>query len=487
MPPNRQSAAAVLRSLSVEDLSGFVTESKYAPLTLDESSAPAAPSKPAPVELQLAEQQQAEVQQEQIEVEDAKPAAANYWDEAGEPEQAEEEPESVSYWGWPSLAERQDSELDAAEAEEVAREEVERWETEVARREAVVAQILAEEAARSVVSTASIEANLIADAERRNASEPVEIIRNTEVVKDADYWDWDAETDTQELVDNSAFAAAHIEGLLKKESIRIKVHSHSPQALGRPQQGYWEWDTLTPDQEKQRVIANILEDEKARLLLSSSRVEANLKNFSSSPSEDVVMNEEKSDSYWDWDNQEEVRAPHTRDPNHPSNSYWDWTPPVTADESKVAVIQRILADEAARQALSVSHIESILKNTVPSPKVGIIRNEGNSDSYWDWNGDEGEPEKQVKAPHTQDPTHPSNSYWDWTPSVTPEDSKAAIIQRILADEAARQALSASHTEETLKGETWSGAKVEVEQWYNHEQEEVVRSEEKAEEVGYWDM
>mmetsp|Transcript_8852 Transcript_8852/g.16300 ORF Transcript_8852/g.16300 Transcript_8852/m.16300 type:complete len:494 (-) Transcript_8852:131-1612(-) len=493
MPPNRQSVASVLRSLSANDLAGFVTESKYAPLTAsvdDEvaSAVPAAPpAKAAAVEIEV------EQEQEQAEAED-------YWYEA-QPDQEEEEVNAESYWGWPSLVEQQDSVLDAAEAEDLAQQEQEEWEAEVARREAVVAQILAEEKARSLVSTDSIVKNLVADAVKARDAEPVEIVRNDQM-EEEDYWDWDDETDTpQDEPDASAFAAAHVVDLIKKEAVRIKVHSLSPQVQGGgARENYWDWETLTPDQEKARVIANILQDEKARLLLTSSHVAENLKADANRSETAVVRNEEKSsEDYWDWDGpkadqvtEPKVRAPHTQDPGHPNNSYWDWTPPVTEEESRDAIVQSILADEAARKLLSSSLSEDALKKSSRPSSSEVVRNEEEKSegNYWDWNpssGDDRQAPNKVHAPHTCDPTHPSNSYWDWTPAVTEEESRNQMIQRILADEAARRMVSAERTEEVLKAGAWSDAKARADRGYYREEETVVRNDETSEEAGYWDM
>jgi hypothetical protein len=57
----------------------------------------------------------------------------------------------------------------------------------------------------------------------------------------------------------------------------------------------------------------------------------------------------------------------------------------------------------------------------------------------------------IKAPHSQDPSHPNNLYWDWL-SVEEDAAgtkKQEIIDSILNDERIRLMLSAEHMERTL--------------------------------------
>mmetsp|Transcript_339 Transcript_339/g.745 ORF Transcript_339/g.745 Transcript_339/m.745 type:complete len:491 (-) Transcript_339:120-1592(-) len=490
MAPNRKSFASVLRSLSTEDLSGFVTQSKYAPLTSFAS---------APVLKQL-DQVQEQVRIElkidpTIELADVQHEEeyGNYWDEGDEKveestnywDEAPQEEEGVSYWDWPQLSVKDDALVNDDVAEANAQDAA--WAEEVARREAIVAQVMAEKAAQQVVSLGNIEAQLIKEAERRSTENEDEIVRAGGDVPEEGYWDWDAEND---VPPEDVLSADYIASMLMKglQNTQDGFDDNCVQMSGP--QHYWDWPTLSSEETKQKVINSILEDEHARKLLSVSHVEANLLKGAARGSGDVVRNVDTSaEDYWAWTEQPSakqlVKAPHMDDPTHPNHSYWDWTPAVTPEEEKENIIARILKDENARKAVSVSCLEENLKaDSWKRAKVemdGWYLKEATEEvsktidaDYWTWAEEKSE---IVRAPHVDDPSHPSNSYWDWDSSESPVDESQInqqIIAKILQDEAARQAVSVHHLEEQLKHDACA-----------QKEEMVVNSA--PGDASYWDM
>lgn len=141
---------------------------------------------------------------------------------------------------------------------------------------------------------------------------------------------------------------------------------------------YWDWPA---DQDMSKTtIENILAEEKAYQVVSGSAIEENLVNMSRSSetdSEGKACTAAANDAYWAWE--EPVVAAHVNDDTHPAASYWDWdTEPISEGDSKV--VQDIKEYEAARQILSVDHIQRNLQSQAAS--YGHC--EQASDNYWSW-------------------------------------------------------------------------------------------------------
>jgi len=369
MPPNRQSVTSVIRSLSFAaedldldlDLSSFVTESKYAPLAVGESL-----SQPQPK--QRRQEGGGEIE---LSSDETAPSAAPQREQQQYQHQQEtgRKENKASYWAWPFLSKRRkDSVEDDAAAAANAGAEVENsarrrelettgeWGDELARRREVVAQILDD-----ATSTANIETGLKRDAAAKAVS--AQTVFNSGSPKGADgYWNWDAENDTKENanVPSSTLSATRIEENLKMESVRIEVHSHSPQTRGESREGYWNWDTLTPEEERRRKVESILEDERARTALSAEHIESNLEKMS------ILLDVErhaKADSNEYWSSSQDavaaVRDPHTHGPIHPSHAYWDWCPPTTSEEKRQGVFDQVLAEDDTRRALLAARMQEI--------------------------------------------------------------------------------------------------------------------------------
>lgn len=443
MPPNRQSASALTRTLSSEHLTSFVQTTKFPPLTTEQQ--------------QQQQQGHAEEKKEWEESAaketiwtDAKPSAVHQ--EVESPKNWKTQEETESYWDWPQLSPRTDSEAEKAEARDLAAAEEKSWNVEVARRQAVIDNVLAAEEARKIVSTGSIEANLRRDAERHSKDAVVskivadeearkavsldgivanllrdakrrrgqEIVSKNQEEAESEYWDWKDKNGVTPKEAETILCASHIEEMLKKESRRINVHARVglQTSRGGDMQGkdnYWEWEMLTKDKDKIRIIESILEDERARLLLQSSHLESNLRK------------------------------------------------------------------DAARGASAMGY---------------VCRGEESKEDYWAW--DENAPSAPSSAP-SQDkasnnptflPPSSSGAYWDWSPPQTNEACQAAV-DSILRDEAARRVLTADHLVENLKADTWRRAKEEVDGWYYRRATEEVRRPEaegaERDEESYWDM
>jgi hypothetical protein len=190
---------------------------------------------------------------------------------------------------------------------------------------------------------------------------------------------------------------------------------------------YWDWPGVdNVEEEKAQIIDQIMQEEKARVLLSAARIEANLVQTNAEAKMDTISAESVDEEYWYDGNDERV----TMDRPATAQSYWDW-PTRTPQEVKQAAIDDIMEDERVRQLLAATHIvENIVRHSAnatvtskPSPE---------SMKYWDWS-------------IPQD-----NGYWNW-PS-TQEEEKKLIIQNILNEERSRQQFSIQHIEANMRRE-----------------------------------
>jgi len=171
-----------------------------------------------------------------------------------------------------------------------------------------------------------------------------------------------------------------------------------------------------------------------------------------------------------------VVAPHVRDPTHPRHAYWDWdaSPRATsADANRLALIDHILEEEAARQLTGSDHVvRSILRARRAS--------QGRDDDATD---------EAVRAPHADDPDHFARDYWAWPTPVGDKAPRASeeerrrrrdLIDRILRDEAARQATAADAVVEGLLRSRRAAQRAQ------DERPVVVVEESKESAGGYWD-
>jgi len=213
-----------------------------------------------------------------------------------------------SYWDWPSV--------DEAEKE----------------KQDIIDTILEEEQARQLVSADHLEKSLQANA--------VESTSQTIYAQttDADYW-YDSNDDCATVDKPTA-----------------------------PQQSYWDWQTLSPQEEKQQAIDNIMDEERARQLFSIAHVVTNVIRQSAEVSTTHKHQASlQSDLYWQW--------------SVPSdNGYWQW--PNTPQDEKQMKIQQILYEEKAQSQFSADHLQNNLVRQAASIQAAPLTTSGSS--YWDF-------------------------------------------------------------------------------------------------------
>jgi hypothetical protein len=135
-------------------------------------------------------------------------------------------------------------------------------------------KIYKEEQAQRLTSTSNIESNLRSSVNRSEGS-------SNGNRKDHDgYWTWD-ESSQKRIKD-------------------IPSRTVDPS----PSFDYWTWDTISPEDEKKKIIETILEEERIRQLLSSEHIEEQLRNSSfqlnNKESHAVLPPVSATGGYWDW-------------------------------------------------------------------------------------------------------------------------------------------------------------------------------------------
>jgi len=246
---------------------------------------------------------------------------------------------------------------------------------------------------------------------------------------------------------------------------------------------YWDWEQPTPEEEKAKLIANILEEEKCRQAVSTDNIIAKLMTASSQRNEETIYNEEnEEEDYWNMpsdapEHDEDdlspfsvsqierlliqevidraiaststsyVTAAHVGDKNHPANSYWDWTSaPCTEEERKRVLLEQILKEESIRTAFTIEHIEETLNQFASSSKIsdGVTSSLKNDDNYWFWKNKDA---SLQEAPHVNDDSHPNHEYWHFpSPPCTDVERNKSLLEKIMKEESIRQILSTKHME-----------------------------------------
>mmetsp|Transcript_18981 Transcript_18981/g.26722 ORF Transcript_18981/g.26722 Transcript_18981/m.26722 type:complete len:335 (-) Transcript_18981:66-1070(-) len=262
-----------------------------------------------------------------------------------------------------------------------------------------------------------------------------------------------------------------------KESYRLECNSNEQVATqtghSYDSSSYWSWEeTSSPASEKELILSKILEEEKARIAVSTSNIIKNLTSNQKRAISEIIENEEKvDDGYWD----EEYN----------SNPYWEWEQASHKTSEKERIISRILEEEDARIAASTCNIiANITSNQQISTSASeIIENEERVDeSYWDEACDSSvdiEKVDIVVPTHLDNASHPphgeiineeklqvlslpnaivgrkldsnmSDQYWNFTSeSCNHEVKKENLIKEILKYEVSRQSTSLSRIEENL--------------------------------------
>jgi hypothetical protein len=224
-----------------------------------------------------------------------------------------------SYWDWPN--------------------------TERDIKQQIIDQILKEEQARQLLSIEHQEETL---KQQEQAQAKAETIRCSKAsTPDEDYW-----------------------FLPTKDKVVVERNAN------HPSQSYWDWPARrTPQEEKQDLIASILQEEQCRRLLSIEQMQANLQQQPKHQVGGTSTTQPEHDSYWNWS----VVQAGTND------GYWEWPTRTTgtAEEEKQHTIQQILKEEQIRNRLSVEHIESKLVHQAPA-SLKMVASSGGDQPYWDW-------------------------------------------------------------------------------------------------------
>mmetsp|Transcript_18982 Transcript_18982/g.26723 ORF Transcript_18982/g.26723 Transcript_18982/m.26723 type:complete len:307 (-) Transcript_18982:66-986(-) len=234
-----------------------------------------------------------------------------------------------------------------------------------------------------------------------------------------------------------------------KESYRLECNSNEQVATqtghSYDSSSYWSWEeTSSPASEKELILSKILEEEKARIAVSTSNIIKNLTSNQKRAISEIIENEEKvDDGYWD----EEYN----------SNPYWEWEQASHKTSEKERIISRILEEEDARIAASTCNIiANITSNQQISTSASeIIENEERVDeSYWDEEIINEEKLQVLSLPNAivgrKLDSNMSDQYWNFTSeSCNHEVKKENLIKEILKYEVSRQSTSLSRIEENL--------------------------------------
>lgn len=167
-------------------------------------------------------------------------------------------------------------------------------------------------------------------------------------------------------------------------------------------------------------------------LFSAAHIEANLVADSKRLQARGYESEEANDDYW---------AEAHCDENEAETSVALQQSTQGHVEAKKQLIDQILREEEIRQMFKIEHIEAA---TVRDPArhlswdVGVTVSEDAdaADVYWEW--------RNANEAHDA----PDQSYWYW-PTLTKEEQKKQLIQRILEEESLRQQMSTLSIEKNL--------------------------------------
>lgn len=231
-----------------------------------------------------------------------------------------------AYWDWPSEP--------TLESEKKA---------------ALIASVLMEESIRQKLSIDSITNNEVSNKVKES---PQQVVASENV--STDYWFWNSEEETKEEV--------------------VAPHVNDP---SHPNHAYWDYPSGPTNavEERQKVIDDILKEDRIRELLSSKTTEEREVNFHRSKQA----------------NKDHYSAPKHQLESIPEN-YWDFNASSGNDlisvlsQDKQALINRILKEEQMRYIVSTENIE----NHLVASKEGLEEIEGTlesvdvSASYWDW-------------------------------------------------------------------------------------------------------
>jgi len=202
---------------------------------------------------------------------------------ADDEEQTEDVQESTeSYWEMPAPSDENATSSDVVEAQharDASHPKNSYWDwpvmTEEDQKNAFLEQIVKEEKIRQLLSAQHMEDTMVANA----SNEDAEMIESN--VNSDSYW-----TDKQQ-----------------DECAQAPFHTYDD---SHPHATYWEWETLTEQEKKQKLIAQIIKGEHIRQMLSATHLEDNLMRDSAHV-DCIAGNQLQTaataggeQSYWEW-------------------------------------------------------------------------------------------------------------------------------------------------------------------------------------------
>ena len=305
---------------------------------------------------------------------------------------------------------------------------------------------LIEEEAQKVVSCAHIEANLIADSNRRSEHDQECCEKDNEY--DESYWD--VPSNSCSAIEEKVLSTGQVERLLVEDALRRDEEAEQRKGVvedNHPNNSYWDWpsDPVLESEKRSNMIVSIIRDEAVRQQLaidSITAVEVMNKSSSDDSQMESAPSTQVSVDYWCWNaeeekvEREEIVAPHVHDPTHPNHAYWDFPAESRDPEAlKEKLINSILNEERIRNILQTGAVED--------REVNYHRSK------------QGEEKTEYEyAPAHELESMPSN-YWDFD-NKDPDNmlsllsqEQQEIVNRILEEERQRYIVSTENIENNL--------------------------------------
>jgi hypothetical protein len=167
--------------------------------------------------------------------------------------------------------------------------------------------------------------------------------------------------------------------------------------------------------------------------LSASHIEANLVAESARLQSKPQQSTNARDDYW---------AEEQYDEQHAEQSVSHELVLQQRLAEKKHILDRILYEEEVRQMLKIENIEKNIVAQKAAPHADTVTPSQESDDFWSWRN-------KNEASREHDAYHANASYWEW-PTLSREDEKQQLIQKILKDEDLRQKFSIATIEVQAK-------------------------------------
>ena len=235
-------------------------------------------------------------------------------------------------------------------------------------------------------SASCIEANLIAEANKLR----VKTNKKAVDIREDSCWDEMVEAELDSSVDNDFDSES------KAKSVTVPQHEVS----------YWDWPVDT----KKVMIDSILQDEMARVQVSSESIQRRLvieKIRRMKENDETQQPDPAHDAYWAW--KSPVVSPTSLDASHPNFSYWDWMCDSGCESNgdhleKTKLLEKILQEEKLRIMLSIENVERTEQRSCAKE---IVSCRSSTDDYWTFDAKEDEGGHYWEWDTTTD----SESYW----------------------------------------------------------------------------